>query len=238
MRRNFSTSISGSPLCIVQTAIRHIRSTFQWFEHAFFVGPLVRSNAFSSARKKAGGGRFPLTRERSLVGIVGSSDTSEVCADVGSLSRVTGAVRDKRARARAVCTRLTERTERNDGEETAARIRNCRPSAEDARRKAWKESEGKEEDRYGCQGMVTETRERDRSIGYLDRRIAIYRQPISAPHSNNRAARATRARASLALSWRNKDLLMPLRRQTAARTFSELRLRLPSPLFPRASCGP
>lgn len=233
MRCNFSTSILGSPLCIVQTAIRHIRSTFQWFEHAFFVGPLVRSNAFSSARKKAGGGRFPLTRERSLVGIVGSSDTSEVCADVGSLSRVTGAVRDKRARARGV-----HAVNRENGEETAARIRNCRPSAEDARRKAWKESEGKEEDRYGCQGMVTETRERDRSIGYLDRRIAIYRQPISAPHSNNRAARATRARASLALSWRNKDLLMPLRRQTAARTFSELRLRLPSPLFPRASCGP
>lgn len=128
MRCNFSTSILGSPLCIVQTAIRHIRSTFQWFEHAFFVGPLVRSNAFSSARKKAGGGRFPLTRERSLVGIVGSSDTSEVCADVGSLSRVTGAVRDKRARARAVCTRLTGRTERKPRREygIAARRRKTR----------------------------------------------------------------------------------------------------------------
>lgn len=56
-----------------------------------------------------------------------------------------------------------------------------------------------------------------REIDRIFRAIgAAYRQPISAPHSNNRLARVTTCRLGILqlLLERNKDLLMPLERHT------------------------
>ena len=75
----------------------------------------------------------------------------------------------------------------------------------------------KDREAVGIGGEGEWGEEGGREIDRIFRAIgAAYRQPISAPHSNNRLARVTTCRLGILqlLLERNKDLLMPLERHT------------------------
>lgn len=175
---NFSIPISGVPLCIVlRTALQQCSNYFLvvGVGVSFAEPSEARLTYFHRAREEKPTTwrrhRRRLGRGNDRIGIVGSSDTP------------TWAHYRELALPFAITTvsRPTERgdEEKEEEEKGGSRGENTElPSAEDARRKGARR-EGVEK---GAR-RATLTRERDRSIGYLDGRTVISTTNISAPHS-------------------------------------------------------